>query len=222
MADDIQVGDDAKPAEEGGETGAGLSGLLELLVQHGITLPEGTGDANLVERLTTALTALQGRLTPVGGEGGDADDKVSEESPEPMLMALRENFPVAAKMMEGLLAAKLTETREACAKLVESLTKRGVPADKLQKHFGASIGAIRMSLGDDGQPSAPKVLRDLQRLDDLLPANGNRFGQFLAHKTRGKMVEVQTPFDGNGDGDEADEEMVARLSGRPMANGKKT
>jgi hypothetical protein len=82
---------------------ASIDNLLSLLPKIGVTLPEGTTEQNLLERLTTALTALTASGDGPGGTSNPLTRPVkgSEYVPMPIVMAVDET------QLDAILAANI-------------------------------------------------------------------------------------------------------------------
>jgi hypothetical protein len=209
MADDNSMGEDkgsemedkdavpnlpAGGADEDGKE-ADFDELKELLMSHGITLPEDTDSKNLIEHLKVALTALQGRLSPKGGEtetqmGGPPGSPTPQEAPgtPAYMMSLEKRFEAEKKahgVTQGKLAASQKKGETLEKKLVEQerlslegritgLVESGIIPVHLAAKLKGDLKTVRMSLGDDGacQPSdvALKVAayEDLKGHDNLI------------------------------------------------------
>jgi len=155
--------------------------LLPALGEHGIVLPEGTDEDNLIERLFVAITALQGKLSPAGGAADPADDPgpVSVQEPDAVLMSL---LAKASRVEKLVLQSAIDERRSAresartkraalIRKQIDRHAGAGIPRDVLKKHFGDEPGVQHLSLM--ARPTAGKELTafeaKLSLLKDLKP-----------------------------------------------------
>jgi hypothetical protein len=175
-------------ADQTGGKEADFDELKELLESHGITLPEDTDSKSLIEHLKVALTALQGRLSPKGGEtetqmGGPPGSPTPQEAPgtPAYMMSLEKRFEAekqAHAQAKAQLAASQKKGETLEKKLVEqerlSLEGRiaGLVADGIiPVHLAAKLKgdlkSVRMSLGDDGACKPSEVALKVAAYEDL-------------------------------------------------------
>lgn len=185
MLDDVS-GDDVEvvpppppPPADGPE--ANLAKLLPALAEHGITLPEGTDDENFVERLYVAITALQGKLTPMGAGDVPQEGPVTQQEPDAVMMSLlasNPNMPASQRDAIRKLAEQNKQMREreqrrraetARRRIEKHVSSGRIPASVASKHFGAEPGTVYLSLNSRPPGELAAFEAKLSLLDDLRP-----------------------------------------------------
>lgn len=158
--------DDASPTDtmdvDTSEAPDLLDSVLNLLHEFGVTLPDDTTDANLIPHLRVALTAL---LNADNGEDEVEDEGVEDMTDDGMPGAAPGGMPVASapniatmsvqqrKIVEraSVLERKLQDQhREATKASLASLLKSGRCTPAEHDSYLRTLGAVRMSLTDDG------------------------------------------------------------------------
>lgn len=196
--------------------------LLPALAEHGIALPEGTDDANFIERLYTAIVALQGKLTPAGGapleDPAAEQTPVTQQEPDAVLMSLlgrttdaREKAALQATIDERKAARQATRDARAAkiTKQIERHAGAGIPRDVLTKHFGAEPAVQCLSLL--ARPATAEVAvyeGKLALLKDLKPYLVGPLKKQLA-----KATEVVSPIDAPDREQKAVTERMAKAVG---------
>lgn len=152
MADDEEL---EATDEAGGMAGdEGFDRLKGLLGDHGITLPEDTTPENLTEHLIVALTALQGKLTPVGEEEEPEveDEGVTVEEPVEggVMMSLEGQPRIVVKMVER----EQRRLKDAAKAKISQLRKNGLPAD-VSDQLESELGTFRLGLTAEADAVEP-------------------------------------------------------------------
>lgn len=131
---------------EGG--GVDLKKVLAVLAGHGINLPEDTTDANFLERLYVAVTA------------------VSEPKPEEKKSDIVEEPPVTMslqKVQEKLLAAE----RKGLEQRIDRLRKDGKITKAIHGKLTADLKTERLSLDGQGDLQLSKVAARIEAYEEL-------------------------------------------------------
>lgn len=151
--------DDASPTDTIGATNEQapdlLDSVLNLLHEHGITLPDDTTDDSLINHLRVALTALLNRQEPDGDEDGVDDD--TQDSPQAMPQPVAPTIATMSvqqrKMLERAAVAEraLAEThRGNTTQRLAALLKSGRCTPAEHDAQLRTLGTVRMSMKDDG------------------------------------------------------------------------
>lgn len=160
MADEKKKDDDKKKPDEGDGGSVSLSEVLELLGEHGITLPDDTDEANFLQHLKVALTVLKGAK----GDDPPADDPPVEEASGTYMSTLAKKDPMAA----ALISHVTEEAREKRETRIKGLVKRGL-SPALAKQLREEATVTSFALGADGKPATAKVDEKLALLEQTLP-----------------------------------------------------
>lgn len=149
--------DDASPTDTIGASNEQapdlLDSVLNLLHEHGITLPDDTTDDSLVNHLRVALTALLNRQDEDDPEGDDSMDPDSDDMPQPIAPAIATMSVQTRKALERAAVAEraLAEThRGNTTQRLAALLRSGrcTPAEH-DSHL-RNLGTVRMSMQGDG------------------------------------------------------------------------
>lgn len=153
--------DEKESGELGESGGVSLKKVLTALAGRGITLPEGTSETNLLERLYVACTAL-------GGDTGSAptdtpaDTVPPVEGSAPVMMSMD-----AVKALQNRLLAK---ERSDLERRVRDLAKSGRVNNKRRDTMLSELQAVRLSIDSAGNLAGGSLLAKIEAYEDLEPS----------------------------------------------------
>jgi len=161
------MADDKKDKKADDDAAAGaytMKDALAALAKVGMTLPEDTTEANLVERIIVASTAMAGQN---GGEKTppENDSAVTVETP-PAVMSLSIEL-ISDPTTKALMAREIDRRKADRMARINDLKSRGLSkptADRL----AAQAGAVQLSLANGKLADEPIDLQ-LSLLDETMP-----------------------------------------------------
>jgi hypothetical protein len=173
-----EMADKENEATEGEEkTGGDLSALIDALRETGMTIPDEVSD---ISGLIIAVKAA-------GGVGGNTDEgeatagPAAEELTPPVQMSLD-------KRSRAVEARLIKQERASLGLRIGNLLRSGRINRPLHDRLVKEANTVRLSLGEDGEPSPCKLLMQVEAYEAL--PTGKTFGQ---DRLSLEAVEVQPP-----------------------------
>lgn len=175
VADETEIpeGDDAGEGEGSGG-GVTVADLLGPLGEHGIVLPEDTDDANFMDRLLTAITALKGQLTPAdddapADDAGAADGTPATPEAPPVMLSTKS---IADPVLRGVAERETEEADNRRLARINLLARRNVPGHLVEKLRKAARAQPAYLLSTTGRVAHTALDAQLDALEEALPADG--------------------------------------------------
>lgn len=140
------------PESDGGAAKQRFEAIIAHLAEAGYVLPSDTDASNFEDRLLTALMTAAAAKKKADEE---AESKEDEAMPE-----INESSPAFAAMSlqaRGAYNAVTRMHRMALAERLQKVLETGRCSTAEHEQHSTALGAVKMSLSEDGTPSAPKV-----------------------------------------------------------------